>query len=195
MGVAHVADVLVGAGTKRIRDKGHDGLTTYGVGKELDRNAWRTVATELLRLGLVRLSDDGFATVGLTPAGRDVLVKRTPVTLTRLADARPAAAPRAAAPSRGGDRPRRRGDDGPCDEALFARLRTLRKTLAEEKGVPAYVVFADTALRDMARRLPADEESFLEVNGVGEAKLRNFGAAFLAEIAAHLAEKNRAAAQ
>jgi len=73
-----------------------------------------------------------------------------------------------------------------CDEALFSRLRELRKRLADERDVPAYIVFSDVALRQMARNYPANEREFSRISGVGEKKLREFGAAFLGEIAAHL---------
>jgi ATP-dependent DNA helicase RecQ len=180
MGAAHVTDVLVGAATKRILDRGHDALSTYGIGAGTSKAEWRAMLNELIRLGLLRASEDEFATVGLTPAGRDVLVKRKAVTLTKFAGAT------TSAPSRDRVRERRRGDDGPCDEALFDRLRRLRRKLADERGVPAYVIFPDASLRDMARRLPASDAEFLEVNGVGEAKLASFGALFLPEIREHL---------
>jgi ATP-dependent DNA helicase RecQ len=73
-----------------------------------------------------------------------------------------------------------------CDEVLFDRLRTLRKKLADERDVPAYIIFSDVALRQMARSYPASEREFARISGVGEKKLREFGDIFLGEIAAHL---------
>jgi ATP-dependent DNA helicase RecQ len=73
-----------------------------------------------------------------------------------------------------------------CDEELFEALRQLRKRLADERNVPAYIVFSDVALRQMARYYPVDEEQFARISGVGEKKQREFGAAFLAEIEKHL---------
>ncbi len=78
-----------------------------------------------------------------------------------------------------------------CDEELFERLRQLRKTLADERNVPAYIVFSDVSLRQMARNYPSNEEEFSRINGVGEKKLKEFGAAFLSEIAAHLQQHPR----
>ena len=78
-----------------------------------------------------------------------------------------------------------------CDEALFERLRQLRKQLADERNVPAYIVFSDVALRQMARNYPASEREFARISGVGEKKLREFGTVFLAEIAAHLQSSPR----
>jgi ATP-dependent DNA helicase RecQ len=73
-----------------------------------------------------------------------------------------------------------------CDEPLFDRLRQLRKQLADERGVPSYIVFSDVSLRQMARFYPRNEAEFSRISGVGEKKRREFGAAFIAEIAAHL---------
>jgi ATP-dependent DNA helicase RecQ len=78
-----------------------------------------------------------------------------------------------------------------CDEALVERLRELRKALADERDVPAYIIFSDVALRQMAREYPATEREFARISGVGEKKLREFGAAFLSEIAAHLTANPR----
>ena len=83
------------------------------------------------------------------------------------------------------DPPRRAGEIE-CDEALFGRLRAVRKRLADERGVPAYVIFGDATLREMARRYPATREALGGIFGVGQRKLQEFGNAFAAEIAAHL---------
>ncbi len=79
-----------------------------------------------------------------------------------------------------------RGEPILCDEALFERLRRLRRTLADSRHVPPYIVFSDVSLRQMARDLPRDESSFLRISGVGEKKLREFGDRFLAEITSYL---------
>ena len=82
--------------------------------------------------------------------------------------------------------PPRRTGEIECDEALFGRLREIRKRLADERGVPAYVIFGDATLREMARRYPATREAMAGIFGVGQRKLQEFGDAFSAEIAAHL---------
>jgi ATP-dependent DNA helicase RecQ len=79
-----------------------------------------------------------------------------------------------------------RAGDIACDEALFERLRQFRKRLADERNVPPYIIFSDVALRQMARDYPVNEKEFARISGVGEKKLAEFGALFLAEIAAHL---------
>ncbi len=111
----------------------------------------------------------------LTADGLAALRERRKISLDQ-AHGRPAAAP---------DKMPRAGEIA-CDEELFERLRQLRKTLADERFVPAYIVFSDVALRQMARYYPASDEEFSRISGVGEKKLAEFGAVFLAEIAAHL---------
>jgi ATP-dependent DNA helicase RecQ len=83
------------------------------------------------------------------------------------------------------EKPRRAGAIG-CDEELFERLREVRKTLADERSVPAYIVFSDVSLRQMARHYPRTREEFSRISGVGEKKLAEFGSIFLAHIATHL---------
>jgi ATP-dependent DNA helicase RecQ len=108
----------------------------------------------------------------LTEEGRAVLKERRPVTLTK-----PVAAPKLG---------RERAGEIACDEALFERLRQLRKNLADQRSVPPYIVFSDVALRQMARYYPANERDFARISGVGQRKLEEFGGIFLGEIATHL---------
>jgi ATP-dependent DNA helicase RecQ len=172
VGLNHVIEVLTGADTGKIRRWGHQRLSTYGIGKEHSRAEWGAIGRELVRLGHLRQTSDKFSVLELTPQGLALLKERKPVRLTRPVSAPESAAPRAGQIS--------------CDEALFERLRQLRKRLADERDVPAYIVFSDVALRQMARDYPASEHEFARISGVGEKKLREFGDVFLAEIAAHL---------
>jgi ATP-dependent DNA helicase RecQ len=176
VGLNHLIAVLTGAQTEQIRKWAHHELSTYGIGHEHSRAEWAAIGRELLRLGYVRQRQlqDKFSVLELTESGREVLSRRTPIQLTKLPK-RPESKP--ALPRTGAIA---------CDEALFERLRQLRKRLADELSVPPYVVFSDVSLRQMARMYPATPEQFLEISGVGQTKLRQFGDAFLAEIAAHL---------
>jgi ATP-dependent DNA helicase RecQ len=174
-GLNHVVEVLTGADTDKIRSWGHDQLSTYGIGREHSRSDWQAIGRELVRLGYLRQSPGKFSTLELTEDGMTVLRERKKITLTK---------PMAAPPSAPEKLPRA-GAIG-CDEELFDRLRRLRKTLADARMVPAYIVFSDVALRQMARYYPASDEEFSRISGVGEKKLREFGADFLAEIASHL---------
>ncbi len=173
VGLAHVAAVLVGADTEKIRRLAHTELSTYGIGKEHDRAGWLAVGRELLRLGLLRQTEDGFPVVQVTPAGREALAKRAPVLLTRAAAtaSKPAGATVALA----------------CDEVLLETLRKLRKGLADARDVPAFVIFGDASLRQMAREYPVEASAFRRINGVGDRKLAELGAAFMGAIAEHVA--------
>jgi len=173
-GLGHVVDVLRGADTEAIRQRGHNELSTYGIGGELKRGEWQAIGRELLRLGLVKCAPGKFATLSLTPAGLEALRKRTSIVLTRqIAIAEKA--------------PRRRAGAIECDEVLFERLRVLRRKLADERGVPAYIIFSDVSLREMARKYPMNSTEFRRIAGVGEQKLKDFGEAFLTGIKSHLA--------
>jgi len=177
VGLNHIIEVLTGADTEKIRRWGHEKLSTYGIGKEHPRPEWAAIGRELVRLGYLRQSSEKYSVLELTPAGLDFLKQRKQLTLTK-----PVAAPE--------PKTRRVGDIA-CDEVLFERLRLLRKQLADERGVPPYIVFSDVALRQMARVYPANAVEFARISGVGEKKLREFGTAFLANIAAHLATNPR----
>ncbi len=182
VGLNHVIEVLTGAGTEKIRRWGHDRLTTYGIGAELDRSQWAGVGRELLRLGLLQVAPGEFATLELTEAGREALRQRTPVTLTK-----PLALPQARRSAT------RRAGEIECDEILFARLRALRKQLADERRVPAYIIFGDNTLRAMARHYPTEDAQLDGIPGIGERKRAEFGALFTAEISAYLAQHSRQA--
>ncbi len=181
-GLAHVADVLAGGNTEKIRRWGHERLSTYGVGADRPRAAWVALGRQLIALGHAAVSADGFQTVSLTAQGLAALKSREPIFLTRLPTDRPAAEKKA---------PLRRAGDIPCDDGLFQALRTLRKRLADERDVPPYVIFSDVTLRHLAREYPQTTAELLRIPGVGEKKAADFGAVFLAEIAAWTAKHPR----
>ncbi|MEO5717253.1 MAG: DNA helicase RecQ [Chthoniobacterales bacterium] len=177
-GLNHIVEILTGADTEAIRQRGHNELSTYGIGAELKRDAWQAIGRELLRLGLVEVAPGKFATLQVTAAGRDALRSRTPVTLTKVVE-KPAA------------KSRRRAGEIECDEALFEDLRLVRRNLADERNVPAYVIFSDVALREMARSYPTASAEFRRIPGVGEQKLKDFSGPFLAAIAEYLQSNPR----
>lgn len=172
VGLNHVVEVLTGAATEKIRKWGHEQLSTYGIGKEHSRPEWAAIGRELIRLGYLRQTTEKFSVLEVTNEGFVTLKQRVKITLTK-----PVAAP---------ERQEHRVGEIACDEALFERLRELRKRLADERNLPAYIVFSDVALRQMARDYPENEREFARISGVGEKKLHEFGEAFLMEIAAHL---------
>ena len=173
-GLNHIVEILTGAETDAIRRWRHETLSTYGIGGEHNRAAWQAIGRELIRLGYLRQAAEKFSVLELTPEGRAALSDRRTIVLTK-----PVAAP--AAPEK-----RARAGEIACDESLFDQLRRLRKQLADQQNLPAYIVFSDVALRQMARYYPTSQDDFLRISGVGEKKLAEYGAAFLAEIAAWL---------
>lgn len=194
VGLNHVVEVLTGADTEKIRRWNHESLSVYGIGKEHSRQQWSLIGRELVRLGLLRQTSGKFSVLELSAEGRNVLAGNRNVMLTQIA----AVEPLKSRSRRGddvetaadGEGTKRRAGEIVCDERLFERLRRLRKSLADERNVPAYIVFSDTALRHMASVLPRNEQEFLGINGVGDKKLKEFGTIFLAEIARDSVEKS-----
>jgi len=178
-GLNHAVEVLAGANTEKIRNWGHDQLSTYGIGKDTPRDQWTLLGQQLIRLGYLTASPDIYRTLTLSRTGLDALMQRTPIMLTRAPHQQIGAAASTAKVSRAGNIA--------CDEALFAELRTLRKDLADARGVPPYVIFGDVSLRHMARRYPVTDGAFLAIPGVGSQKLADFGTAFQQAIASWLA--------
>nr|WP_253904666.1 RecQ family ATP-dependent DNA helicase [Adlercreutzia sp. ZJ473] len=189
-GKGMVVDVLRGADTERIRSLGLDGARTYGA---LDASAALVKEViELLAAGEYLVITEGtYPTVGLGPRGREAARDDFSLTMKkalRPADRRRRARERSAVAGPGAHvgtgvgRVFGAGSFG--DDELFERLRALRKSLADAMGKPPYVVFSDAALRDMCAKRPATDEEFLEVSGVGLAKLKRYGEDFLAEIRA-----------
>lgn len=173
-GASHVIEVLTGADTDKIRRWGHDRLTTYGIGRDLGRSQWSAVCRELLRLGYLMQAEGEYPTLELTEEGLTVLRSRAPITLTKPLDL-----PKAR-------RVARREGEIDCDEILFDRLRTLRKRLADERKVPAYVIFGDATLRQMARDYPDTQSAMDGIFGMGAKKRAEFGALFAGAIRSYL---------
>jgi ATP-dependent DNA helicase RecQ len=178
-GVTHLAEVLTGADTERIRSSGHSSLSTYAIGKHLARPAWAHLARQLVRLGYAAQTPDRYQTLSITKKGLAALKSRQTFHLAHPPQS--ALAPADARPSRA-----RSATEIACDEGLFRRLRELRRQLADQRSVPPYVVFSDVALRHMSRSYPRDSRAFLSIPGVGGKKLQDFGAEFIREIASWL---------
>jgi ATP-dependent DNA helicase RecQ len=179
-GIGYVIDVLRGTENETIMSRGHDALSTYGIGAAYSRDHWQSLIRQLIHRGYLTQDIARFSTLRLTEAARPLLrgdetlvlaVPRTrvPTKKQRLRAAREGKAAELA--------------DLPLDEDLYEALRRLRKRLAAEQNVPAYVVFSDATLAEMAARKPITGAELLEVNGVGQAKLERYGDAFLAAIA------------
>jgi ATP-dependent DNA helicase RecQ len=181
-GAAHVADVLRGAETERIFSLGHDQLSTYGIGAELSRDAWLGLIRQLVHLGYLRQDMARYSVLTLTPAAVELLRGDQQLVLAKPR-VRPLAERRKRAPRSRSAVPGERAPESPltdAEAALYEHLRELRRRLADEAHVPAYVVFSDATLREMASKGPQTDAELLAVNGVGAAKLARYGARFLA---------------
>ena len=179
-GAAHVIDVLRGGRGERIRQQGHDQLSVYGIAADHPRDELRDIVEELKREGLLAASDGEYPTLSVTPRGREFLKNRE-----TLALARPVQRKEPARESRNGRGCYDADDGGSYDEGLYNELSTLRRQIAEQRGIPAFMVFGNRTLQDMARKVPRTPAEFSRVSGVGRAKLEDLGGPFLARINAY----------
>lgn len=199
VGKALIARVLKGSGDQRIVELGFDQQSTYGLMRDVERTRITDYIDELIAQGYLRLTPDRYALVRLTDRSAGVLRGQENVRMRvrtsdeylqkTIAKERNGAGKGAEShkPAQSG-----REQDIPYGEPLFERLRALRRQIADKLGVPAFVVFGDAALVDMTRKLPVTRAQFLSVNGVGEHKLKQFGAQFIGEIRDYLAENGDA---
>lgn len=171
-GAGHLVDVLRGGNTERIRQLGHDKVSTYGIGAEYSAAEWRSLFRQLLVLGFLQTDEEGFGVLLLTEAARPILRGEQSLELRR--DVQKAIATQA--PTK---RPRIVDEIDDEDKALWQALRACRKELAEEHGVPPYVIFHDATLQEMLVYRPQKLEHMLEISGIGDQKLKRFGQAFL----------------
>jgi ATP-dependent DNA helicase RecQ len=171
-GLGHVVDVLRGARSERIRELGHDRLSTYGLGMEQSAEAWTGLIRQLIHHGYLVQDVARYSVLTLSEAARPLLRGEE-----RLVLAKPRLRVKVQ-PKKG----KARIGNLDYDEALFERLRAVRKRLADAEGVPPFVIFADATLAEMAALMPSDETGLLAVSGVGKHKLRRFGGEFLDEI-------------
>ncbi|MFN9281708.1 MAG: DNA helicase RecQ [Betaproteobacteria bacterium] len=175
-GAGHLIDVLRGKVTDKVRQRGHERLSTFGIGAEVSEARWRGVLRQLIALGHLRAEGE-YGTLALTPSAREVL--RGEVELLLRVPAEPT--PRSKAGARGGRGARGAADRPPplpLDDtglALFAQLKAWRAEVAREHGLPAYVIFHDATLAEMARERPGSLNDLAGISGVGAKKLQAYG--------------------
>jgi ATP-dependent DNA helicase RecQ len=177
-GAAHVTNVLRGADTDQVTARGHDRLTTFGLLRDAAVPEVRGYIEQLLAQQLLRQTDDEYPVLALTPSG--VALLKDPGAQGDLALARQRKPAAGRLPKRARIETESWQD---VDRALFERLRALRLDIARQRGVPPYVIFHDTTLREMARLKPTSVSALLDVRGVGARKAEELGEAFVAEIA------------
>ncbi|MDX5365396.1 MAG: ATP-dependent DNA helicase, partial [Alphaproteobacteria bacterium] len=172
-GAGHIIDVLLGNLTEKVERSRHHELPTFGVGRELDKKGWQSVFRQLAARGIISVDHAGYSALALEEDARPVLRGEQKVELRRDT---------AAARKRRGASAEAEIWASPEDEALFQALRAERLRLAKEQGVPPYVIFHDTTLREMTRRRPASETALADIPGIGGAKIARYGRAFLSVI-------------
>ena len=165
-GAAHVIDVLRGGEGEKIRQFGHDRVSTYGIGADLDAKTWRGVFRQLVAMGLLAVDAEAYGGLRLTDASRNVLTGGQRVSMRRDLVEKS---------SRREDRPRTGVSVLPEALPLFRALRDLRARLAKEQNVPAYVIFHDSTLREIAERRPDSMHALSRIPGIGGAKLARYG--------------------
>ncbi len=182
-GAEHLIALLRGQTTERITQLGHDRLPTFGVGSDVGANAWRAIFRQLYAGGVINLDVAGYGSWTITAHGRQVLRGKAAVELRKEALVeRPDKRTARSAPAAGVSGQALSG----ADAALFEALKAVRRALAAERKVPAYVVFPDKTLLDMVNLKPLTLDQMAMVHGVGAAKLEQYGEAFLAAVAKHL---------
>ena len=166
-GAGHLIDILTGNSTAKVRDKGHDQLPTFAVGRDLSKPAWGAVFRQMMGRDLVRPDPDRYGALRMTEAARPILRGEAQITLRK--DTIEKAVPRLAVKTLVAEE----------DASLLSALKAKRRALAEAAGVPAYVIFADRTLIEMAEKRPASLDQMMGITGVGAKKLESFGRAFL----------------
>ncbi|MFV6029034.1 DNA helicase RecQ [Streptomyces sp. NPDC056264] len=179
-GAGQIIDILQGKKTAKVIQFDHDGLSVFGVGSDLGTAEWRGVVRQLLALGLLAVEGD-YGTLVLTEKSGDVLGGQRTVTLRK--EKAPAAAPRKESGGRSGKGARVPVDLPAAAVPVFEALRAWRAATAREQGVPAYVVFHDATLREIATQLPTTVEELGTIGGVGEAKLAKYAEGVLEALA------------
>jgi ATP-dependent DNA helicase RecQ len=183
-GAEHLIALLRGQLTERMIQLDHNRLPTFGVGADLSTNAWRAVFRQLYAGGVINLDVAGYGSWSITERGREVLRGKATVEFRKEALVeRPEKRPSRAASPAGASAQSLSG----ADAALFEMLKALRRTLAAEKNVPAYVVFPDKTLLDMVHIKPQTRDQMAMVHGVGAAKLEQYGDVFIQAVREHLA--------
>ncbi len=177
-GASHLCAVLMGRDTDQIRKWGHDRVSTYGIGKDLDEKEWRAVFRQLVALQMLEVDHGGFGALVLSEASRPVLKGERTITLRKQGESRAARRAPAAKPAAELDADAR---------DLWERLRAWRGETAKAHGVPAYVIFHDATLVELARARPGDLTRLQGITGIGAAKLERYGQAIVDICRAHAA--------
>ena len=179
-GVNHVIDVLRGMQNERIRQYGHDQLSTYGIGRELSKSAWLSVFRQLIHKGFIEQDIANYSILRLMPKVKPFFKTEEPLMLAKPRD-------NVASPKKTKIK-RELAELSTEDETLFQTLRALRKRMASQEGLPPYMIFNDASLQAMATARPLNEDDLLQIHGVGKRKLERYGAVFLKTLTTFMQE-------
>ena len=212
-GITHVTEILTGSNSKKITEKGHHRLSSYGTGTYLPKDKWADIARELVYQEILKLEGSKYPLLKLGEGSEEVIAGNRTVEIKQLAPSNDSilksdkqttreklkiASKNELPPLKEIEAEyktkKQTGKSSRMDAELFSRLKDLRKKVASKEKVPPYIVFADTSLKQMATQMPLNEKELLEITGVGEYKLQKYGDIFLKEIKEHLQgtpEQNR----
>jgi len=169
-GVAYVTDVLLGKTDHRILQNGHDRVSTWGIGENLKQIEWRSLFRQLIAQGYLTINMEKFGALELTEKSRPLLKGEIKLMARRHRKPEKAKTPKGSTA---------KAELRSMDTELFEAMRVLRAELADEQGVPPYVIFSDASLIEMARKRPQTEDTFRYISGVGDIKLNRYGAQFM----------------
>ncbi|ATI02294.1 MULTISPECIES: DNA helicase RecQ [Cycloclasticus] len=171
-GVNYIIDVLMGKADDRIRQNQHEQLSTFGIGKEFSTMEWRTIFRQLIALGFINVEAESHGSLTLTEKCRPVLRGEQKLALRKQTKEEKLTTEK-----------KKKSPVRPQDEPLWDALRALRTQLAEDSGVPPYVIFHDATLMEMIKKRPVEIGDMRYISGVGDQKIKRYGQVFLAEIA------------
>jgi ATP-dependent DNA helicase RecQ len=180
--VNYIVDVLLGKNNERIKSAGHYKLTTFGIGKEFDALQWRTIFRQLVAQGFLIVDVSGYGSLKLSEACRPLLRAEQSIQFRQLSTE----SARKTSPKREVQR-----FEHQYQEELWQSLRKLRRQIAEEQGVPPYVIFHDATLMEMITYQPRTHEQMAAISGVGKRKLELYGDAFIEAIQQYAAQENK----
>lgn len=181
VGLGLLVDVLRGSGRKDIRDRGYDQIKTFGAGRDIPTFTWQNYLSQLINLGYLDIAYDQYGVLRLTPASQRVLFEKETVQLVRPATLKERKAQEK-------EQVKKKTTAERVRDELFELLRQLRRKLAQEKGVPPYIIFSDATLEEMAATKPVNDEELKAVSGVGDRKLQLYGDAFMEVILKYQAQ-------
>ncbi len=176
-GENHIIAILKGKKSEKITSYNHDQLSVYGLAKDLSDQALKDIINQLIHLGLIKKQTDIYAGLSVTPLGTKFLNNRETIELNRIAQEEEEI------------KLRTKGELA-FDQVLFAKLRHLRKLLADQAGVPPFVIFSDTSLQEMSYYFPITKDDFGKISGVGISKLNQYADDFIQIISAHIKSNN-----